>query len=76
MPPNQATDKDIIHYAAIKNGWQVENSPIRMLIIKANRVISVNFDPDRTGKVVSAFDGTRAIKGRMPGAVLNIIRRG
>lgn len=76
MPANSQTDKDIIHYAANKYGWQIENSPIRVLFIKPGRVISVNFDPDRTGKVVSAFDGTRAIKGKMPGAVLNIIRRG
>lgn len=71
------TARDTILFAANKRGWDVEHdSPIRVLCIKANRVISVNFDPDLTGSVVSAFDGTKAIKGKMPGAVLAVLNRG
>jgi hypothetical protein len=75
MPPK--TDRDVIIFAGNKRGWTIEDQgPDRVLFIKAQRVVSVNFDPDRTGRVVSAFDGTKAIKGRMPGAVLAVLNRG
>lgn len=71
------TMKDVLLFAGHKRKWTVEQQGTdRVLFIKANRVVSVNFDPDQTGNVVSAFDGTKAIKGKMPGAVLAVLNRG
>lgn len=64
--------------AAVKFGWvPVKSVSSRMIFCKGTRTISVNFRLDADDEIVSAFDGTTAIKGQdMTAAVVAALRKG
>lgn len=76
MPPDQ-TDRQLILHVARRRGWEVSaDGPNRVICKKGSRVISVNFFPDRPGEIISAFDGTTAVKGKVLQNIIAILNRG
>lgn len=71
----QETDLQMILHVARRRDWRASQDERtgRLVLSKGNRTVTVNFNPDAPGSVLSAFDGTSAIKGRMPGAVLAVL---
>lgn len=71
----QPTDLQMILHVARRRGWKVSQDERtgRLTLVKGDRTVTVNFSPDAPGAVLSAFEGTSAIKGRMPGAVIAVL---
>lgn len=71
----QPTDLNLILHAARRRDWRASQDERtgRLMLIKGNRTVTVNFSPDAPESVLSAFDGTSAVKGKMPGAVIAVL---